>query len=169
MDTPPPLFALASTRTEPPCSPFHAPVPLYCRSDYPRSRALTGNRGIPRRVRPSLPQMSKLTTSQNRAQLIYQPQALVALNVFLVAVFLSKVGGADRTPRMVRPESVSPGARDAEIATADGRAMSAELSRSFVLRSRLELLEPAGLQVVLLMYEDPPPPSSPGLLSRAPW
>eukprot|EP00752_Nemacystus_decipiens_P005415 g4909.t1 len=35
-------------------------------------------------------QMSKLTTSQNRAQLIYQPRALAALNCFLVAVFLSK-------------------------------------------------------------------------------
>ncbi|CAM9561386.1 unnamed protein product, partial [Pylaiella littoralis] len=34
--------------------------------------------------------MSKLTTSQNRAQLIYQPRALAALNCFLVAVFLSK-------------------------------------------------------------------------------
>lgn len=35
--------------------------------------------------------MSKLTTSQNRAQLIYQPRALAALNCFLVAVFISKV------------------------------------------------------------------------------
>eukprot|EP00903_Cladosiphon_okamuranus_P022440 g20641.t2 len=35
-------------------------------------------------------QMSKLTSSQNRAQLIFQPRALAALNCFLVAVFLSK-------------------------------------------------------------------------------
>ncbi|CAB1096736.1 unnamed protein product [Ectocarpus sp. CCAP 1310/34] len=34
--------------------------------------------------------MSRLTASQNRAQLIYHPRALTALNCFLVAVFLSK-------------------------------------------------------------------------------
>lgn len=36
-------------------------------------------------------QMSRLTASQNKAQLIYHPRALTTLNCFLVAVFLSKV------------------------------------------------------------------------------